>query len=262
MTQDQIKQKNLTRIAILICALLYVIAVLVQRFAYEITGLYTSNSIVQNFVENLVGLAFVLLAAIRLNLWHKIHWFNREAISKWYLFLLPLAYVLLNMGDLYPHSERDLMIGLASNIFTGFLEEILCRGMVIVLLLDYLKAKGQGHLMFKAALLSSLMFGLVHFVNVFEKPETIGVIGGQVIYATFIGMGFAACYLRTLSLLPLIVIHVGINMVSFLTSAPDAPAATSFIHTIPAILICAPLMVYGTLLLIREPPNLMEPSKA
>ncbi len=242
----------------LICTL-YLLAVIVQRVASEVTAIYSTNSVTQNFFENLAGLIFVILIAFRLKLWEQISWFSRQAITSWYLFLLPLAYVLINIGDFYQHSTHDLWLGLFSNLFTGSLEEILCRGLVIALLVNYFNQQQQSYVSLKAALLSSLLFGLVHFVNVFEKPETIGVIGGQVIYATFIGMGFAACYLRTQSLLPLMIIHAAINTVGFLTSAPNEPAAASFIDTLPAIIVCAPLMVYGIVILSQKKsqiPNL------
>lgn len=240
------------RSPILLICILYLLAVLVQRGASELTAIYSANSVTQNFFENMAGLIFVILIAFRLKLWDQISWFNRQAITSWYLFLLPLAYVLINIGDFYPHTTQDLWLGLFSNLFTGSLEEILCRGLVIALLVNYLHQQQQSYVLLKAALLSSLLFGLVHFVNIFEKPETIGVISGQVIYATFIGMGFAACYLRTRSLFPLMLIHAAINTMGFLTSAPNEVAAASFIDTLPAIIVCSPLMVYGLVILSHK----------
>lgn len=241
--------------------ILYLIAVIVQRIGSELTSLYTINTVTQNFFENFVGLVFVLYVVVKLNLWNRIYWFSHLSFKRWYLFLLPCAYILINIGELYPHSNQDLVVGLLSNMFTGSLEEILCRGIVIVILFDYLIKREHKNIPLKAALLSSLLFGLVHFVNVFEKPETIGVITGQVIYATFIGMGFAACYLRTRSLVPLMIIHAAINIMGFLTSAPNEPAAASFIDTLPAIIICFPLMIYGIVILSGDKSNSIEFSR-
>lgn len=139
--------------------------------------------------------------------------------------------------------------GILSTIFTGLLEELLGRGLVIALLIIYYLKANKGNIELKAVIVSSLIFGLVHLLNIFEKPDSLGVIMGQVIYATFIGIGFAACYLKTKSLLPLILIHIGINLMSFLTSDPNSPSAQSFTDTIGAIIICTPLAIFGLILL-------------
>jgi len=234
---------------IILVTFIYGLAIFFQRLGSYLASLFTDNTIYQNLGENFVGIIFVVVVVSKLNMWSQIYWFSKEGLNKSYLFILPVAYIFLNVGDLYPHSQYDLAAGILSTVFTGFLEEILCRGLVIALLVHFYLKLEKDNVGLRAAIVSSLLFGLVHLVNVFEKPDSLGVIIGQVVYATFIGIGFAACYIKTRSILPLILIHIGINLMGFLTSTPNSPDAQSFVETIPAIIICSPLAIFGVILL-------------
>lgn len=232
--------------------LAYFGVILVQRLGWELAGWFSESPHWRNFTENLLGVVFVILIARYLKVWEKIYWLTVDAKQYWYLFVLPLAYVSINISQWYPHSLSEIAIGSISTLFTGILEEVLCRGIVVYILLCCYVSGGARRPVLKAAFFSALSFGIVHLVNVFEKPDSIGVIIGQVIYATFIGMGFAACYLRTRSLIPLIVIHILINWFSFMGHDPTKAEAASFIATVPAIIVCFPLFVYGVMILYKS----------
>ena len=239
---------------------LYIGAVVTQRVGSYITSLLSDNVVMHKLGENLTGLIYVLVVISLWKLWSRIEWFSIRGITRGYLFILPAAYISVNIGDLYPHTELDLYLGFSSRLATGFLEELLCRGMVLALLIDYYQKKSETHYLLKSALISSVLFGIAHFANVIEHPDSIGAITGQVVYATFIGVGFAAVYLQTRSLFPLILIHFAIDFVSFLTKSPGAADAQTFMDTLPAIVICLPLLIYGMILLNKKQQTKIESS--
>jgi len=93
---------------------------------------------------------------------------------------------------------------------TGVFEEVLVRGLILKILLLTMGDTKRG--IIKACLISSAIFGVVHIVNVIVVGEFLPVIA-QVIYATFIGVFYAALFLRTKTLWIPILLH-GLTNVS------------------------------------------------
>lgn len=87
-------------------------------------------------------------------------------------------------------------------LMIGFAEESLCRGISLRALLP----KGQ----IRAALLSSLIFGAAHLLNMLygHDPAATAV---QAVYSTFIGIGFAGPRLYSGTIWPAVVIHALID---------------------------------------------------
>ncbi|MCQ2911787.1 MAG: CPBP family intramembrane metalloprotease [Clostridia bacterium] len=84
----------------------------------------------------------------------------------------------------------------------GVFEEVLCRGLIIPVLLFGCKKNN----IFKAAFISSALFGVWHIMNFFYGAS-LRSTAIQVVYAFGIGLVFAAVYLRTGSLWPSIIVH-------------------------------------------------------
>lgn len=110
--------------------------------------------------------------------------------------VLPLLVVL---GSGVHTASADRVLGYALFcLMVGFAEEVLMRGVV-------LKVLAPGGVM-RAVMLSSLLFGLMHLSGLFNghalQPSLV-----QVIYATFIGIGFAGPRLYSGSILPAILLH-------------------------------------------------------
>lgn len=84
-------------------------------------------------------------------------------------------------------------------------EEAVMRG---VILNKMIQKWGRSKLgIYMAAIMSSLIFGLWHLINLFDAPWLVVTTGAQVIYAFFIGVFFAAIYLRTKNLWTTIILH-------------------------------------------------------
>jgi membrane protease YdiL (CAAX protease family) len=250
---DQAKKHPFTTIF-----LLYIGVVVIQRVGSFLVSLFNDNIVMHKFGENITGLVYVILAISVCNMWGSIKWWNRRGLTRSYLFILPMAYIAINFGELYPHSSLNIFLGFSSRLATGFLEELLCRGLVLAMLIQYYQSKDESNYLLKSVLISSVLFGLAHFGNVIENPQAFGAIAGQVTYATFIGVGFAAVYLQTRSLIPLILIHFGIDFMSFLTKAPGSLDARTFMDTLPAVLACLPLFIFGLILLSKRQQSKLE----
>ena len=145
---------------ITIVVLLYTFGMFFQRVGSYFTAQFTDNSIYQNLGENSFGVIFVIVATSKLKMWSKIHWLSRDGLNRAYLFILPAAYIFLNLGEWYPYSLEILTAGVLSTIFTGVLEELLCRGLVIALLINFYQSANKNNVELKAVIVSSLIFGV------------------------------------------------------------------------------------------------------
>jgi len=146
---------------------------------------------------------------------------------------------------------------------TGLFEEVLFRGLVLKLLLVVFGDSKKG--IVKAALISSLIFGAIHIVNAFFGAGLLPTIS-QVIYATAIGIFFAALYLRTRNLLVPILLHALINFSSQIFGAivshdgflqliqnQTEPNILEFI--ISTLFMTIPFLIAGLVLLRKVKPD-------
>lgn len=87
----------------------------------------------------------------------------------------------------------------------AFFEETLVRGVILNLMYDKWGRTKSG--IYMAAIMSGLVFGAFHIINLLDCPWLIVTTITQVIYATFIGVFFAAIYLRSRNLWVVIFLH-------------------------------------------------------
>ena len=91
----------------------------------------------------------------------------------------------------------------------GFVEEVFFRGLI----LRAIAPRG----LWKAAIISSIVFGLLHSLNLLAGANPLDTLL-QLGYTLAIGFGFAAVGLRTRVIWPLVIIHGLIDFASFLVS--------------------------------------------
>ncbi|GEQ06628.1 CPBP family intramembrane metalloprotease [Staphylococcus gallinarum] len=87
----------------------------------------------------------------------------------------------------------------AYNITIGVFEELIYRGLIFNAFLENNRP-------IYAAWMSSIIFGIVHLLNLTHNPDYVGAVT-QVIYAIFLGMLFAAIYYVTQNLWSVIILH-------------------------------------------------------
>jgi membrane protease YdiL (CAAX protease family) len=104
-------------------------------------------------------------------------------------------------------SLRHLTEILAITLMVGFVEEAVFRG----LMLSALKAHGP----WKAAIITALLFGLTHALNVLTGKSMVED-AAQIFYAVAIGFAYAALVLHKGILWPLVLAHFLIDFVNFI----------------------------------------------
>ncbi|HPG42719.1 MAG TPA: CPBP family intramembrane metalloprotease [Acholeplasmataceae bacterium] len=90
----------------------------------------------------------------------------------------------------------------------GFFEEILFRGILLFVLLDIFSNRKYGVLL--AIVFSSLIFGSLHILNVFEGAS-MNVIIEQIGYSFLMGMLWAVMYLKTKNVWLVMLLHATYN---------------------------------------------------
>jgi len=149
---------------------------------------------------------FRLIAFTGLNYWQKFK--NIQAI------IIAFAFTIMGISvnwNTYINTEfRVLFLFIISTLAVGIVEELAFRGIIFPLLIkSFTKTKRP---ILISAVLSSLMFGLVHFINLFSQPENIIGITSQVFFATAIGVFFCGLMVRTENILVPCIIHALVNV--------------------------------------------------
>ena len=90
-------------------------------------------------------------------------------------------------------------------ISIGLFEETLLRGVVLNKMRNAWGNTRRG--IYTSVMVSSLLFGLFHLINLLDKPWLVVATWTQVGYAFIVGFMFAAIYIRTKNLWTVIVFH-------------------------------------------------------
>jgi membrane protease YdiL (CAAX protease family) len=171
-----------------------------------------------------------------------------------------VAFTLLNFlplldGSLAIDTTQPGRIGLYSLLMLsiGFLEEILGRGLVLVLLLN--KWGGTKRGMYAAVLVSGLLFGAAHIVNLIQNRYALAANLSQIGYSLFFAVAFAACFLRLRSIWPVMLLHAAFDFGGALQEIAVGAAWPQPVHSISGqdalvnILLTLPLLLYGLFIL-------------
>lgn len=150
---------------------------------------------------------------------------------KKYLYFLPLlliASVNLWNGINIDNTAPEILFHVITMLNVGFLEEILLRGFLFKMMeKDNLKI---------AMLVSALTFGIGHIVNLFTGAEVIPTLL-QICYATSVGFLFVVIFYKSKSLMPCIITHALINILSLFNGENETffYVGSVFLIVVPAI---------------------------
>ena len=189
--------------------------------------------------------------------------------SKWkqvWLIWPILLYSVLNGGTspfdgtLTIDTGKPLLIVLFILLYlsVGFMEEIVFRGATLSILLN--KWGGSRKQIYWVVLLSNLAFGALHLVNLVMGRRTLLSTGAQVLYGTFFGVFFAACFLRNKSIWPVIFGHALFDLcgnfsdIAVGSQSFDQVMDLTWQNALVTTLITLPLLVYGLVLLRKVEP--------
>lgn len=198
-------------------------------------------TIILYLIANLVLVTLAAVLLTRLHLWKAVGFRALAAPRDLRLYWLPFIAVLVNLAFGIAHMSvgRVAFYALLAGL-VGFVEEVFFRGLILRAIAP------QG--LWKAAIISSILFGLVHSLNVLAGANPLYTLL-QVGYALAIGFGFAAVTLRTGAIWPLVIIHALIDFTSFLASnGISASSVTTIAMVLSAIYIVA-FTVYGVFMM-------------
>ncbi len=159
--------------------------------------------------------AFAILVFVGCVLALRYRLFGRLSVRHLAVFLPAMA-VALNNFPWIPLLTKDativrtdlLGILLFHVLCVGILEELAFRGVLLPLLLNRFGKTKRG--MWKSVILSSVIFGFVHFMNLIEGAG-VGVTLMQVGYSMLTGSLCAVLFLKTGNLLECMIVHSVFN---------------------------------------------------
>lgn len=159
----------------------------------------------------LIVITFGLIKKLRLiNFTGLISWRNFKNIQAVFIALALIIMGISSNWTTYTDTKLELLILFTLSTFAvGIVEELAFRGTIFPLLIKSFRITNRPILM--SAVISSLMFGLVHFINLFSQPDNIIGITSQVFFATAIGVFFCGLMVRTENILIPCIIHALVN---------------------------------------------------
>lgn len=221
--------------------ILTIVSLILYLFRSLICGLLIGTMHVNEVLAEGLSI-FVVLAVIffmirgkeRLTYFGICGW-ERDGFLKanFFLFFVPLV----NLPYVFLGAGIDVMPAILDSIFIGVMEELIFRSFLC-------RAVEQRLDRNKAIIISSLIFGCFHLINIGNYPLIYVLL--QVVYAFSMGIVFAVVFYMTKSILSCMVIHA---MVDFLGSYAAEPIL--IIEAIGTI-VCIACAVYCFFLLFRK----------
>lgn len=190
----------------------------------------------------------VLLVFILKNKLQKKYGLCKSPVTAWrFLFYVPLA--ILASGNLWNgvsinYTLAGMTCRIACMLCVGFLEEVIFRGLLFVAI-----AKNN---IKSAVIISSVTFGIGHFINLFNGSE-MNIVTNlcQIFFAIAVGFLLVTLFYRGGSLLPCIIVHSTINILGTFANDSNLTIKMQLLHIIVLIIIT---IVYN-LILTRTLPK-------
>ena len=164
-----------------------------------------------------------------------------------FLYYVPL--LILATGNLWNgvalnYSQAGIVCRIICMLCVGFVEEVIFRGFLF-------KAMAKNNLR-AAVIVSSVTFGIGHFVNLFNGSG-MDLVNNlcQIIFAVAVGFLFVAIFYRSGSLLPCIITHSAINTLNTFANEEGSTVERQMIHVFVLIV----LTVAYTLILTKTLPK-------
>ncbi|CCV64727.1 hypothetical protein BN85411500 [Alteracholeplasma palmae J233] len=188
--------------------------------------LLTDNLDTYSYIEVLGEfLSFCIAAIFAFFLFEKVHTFFRiKGIKKGLLIAFPIYILIaallikslvgLSISDIEYQGVDATFRYILFMICVGLFEELLFRGILLNVFIKVFENKENKEL--KALMVSSLLFGMVHFLNILGGQHYLVTIG-QVIYTISLGLIFGLIYLKSGNLIAAIIAHVMLNIVAMFT---------------------------------------------
>ncbi|HSB66762.1 MAG TPA: CPBP family intramembrane glutamic endopeptidase [Anaerolineales bacterium] len=215
---------------------------------------FTSWSIVTQAIIGRVGICIFAIAMLSALGWWGETGFVRPKSWRILLPYLPLFLLILvskiseiNSLGIHISDLNFILIGIFVYLAGGFMEEAVFRGLVLRTLLP------QG--LVRAAILSSLIFAVVHFLNLAGGANFTATVL-QVVVAFLMGLAFVAPLAVTRNIWPLVIIHSLYNFIGYLTvggilNTSSTSQSPTLSQAVNALIIPLILAIFSIWLLVR-----------
>jgi membrane protease YdiL (CAAX protease family) len=229
---------------------------------------YIEDVLISQFASNIIiKTVVVIILVLLITRVYKFSEFNGltnirfpKNIQSVFIALLFVGFGLINNWEVLTTSSLFLLTLFALSCFTvGFLEELFFRGILFPLLIKRLLSTNWG--IYLAALISSIIFGVSHYLNAFEATSDIAEINAQVILAICLGVFLCGLLIRTSTIFVPAIIHSLINF-SFslgkLKNNKIDDIASDYSNdwtSIFIVLLLYALIVLGGLYMIKKTPQ-------
>ena len=175
---------------------------------------YLSQNILRNIFVNMLAIneliatliTVMVFGALAIFLVKKDNYFKVRCTSKTCITYIIIVTLILSVINLFPF---DLSIGITTlsvlftMLFVGLMEELIFRGCIYKICDE---KWGDP----KAVILSSVLFGLIHIINVLNDDILMVVL--QMVYATCIGIVYAMLMYKKQGIILCILAHAIINI--------------------------------------------------
>lgn len=225
------------------------LAILVSFAIYNITHvILTYFNVEQRMAETL---GRFLASAVIVTFYAKVFELKRFGIKKenflkglvtgGFLFFVVIVNLIMTIQEAaeYPAVTPSLYLifmVVIEQLFVGVFEEFLFRGLILNTLLEKMGSQRKGRIL--SIILSSVLFGLVHLLNLFENPNMINATISQVFYSAFIGIFLGALYVRAGNIWVVVVYHAMVNLAGELPVIfYDLPAGTMADETLNNVMV-------------------------
>lgn len=172
--------------------------------------------LLEGIITYIVPLLFVLLLTKKFRAEKYFNFtgnFSKVFSYGWYVILAGCIFGGINFLSLQDNVSisSDALIGfIVSCMFTATFEELLCRGLIQGITCDI--GKRYNHSIIKYIVYASMVFALMHFLNLIDKPYLIIGTITQVIYTFSLGMLLGVIYYKTKNITISIVLHAIFNI--------------------------------------------------
>jgi membrane protease YdiL (CAAX protease family) len=208
--------KRKISIAVIVFAALAV-AVIEIFFAGSLKEYEYGNDIYEILIRGIGAIVFLTLI-IMLNMGNKLLPRGDRNPCE-ILFLIPCFAIAINNFPIVSMLSGDAYLDIAQNatgigiyalkcFFVGCFEELAFRGFVFLLILERMKKNTVGA--FMSIFISSVLFGVIHIVNLFAGADPVGVLL-QVGYSALIGALCSVVLIKTRNLWYCVSLHAIYN---------------------------------------------------
>jgi len=186
------------------------------------------NSDVKTIIRKALQAITIILYVTKLKWWHNIGSLKRISLKSLHL-LLPviLLSVIPLVNGIKQKSASGIILLIGTSLLIGIIEEFYFRGVIFFAL----KPEGKK----SAILISSMLFGIVHLLNLTGGADIIDTLF-QMVFAFGIGLIMAVVRYETDLLLPQILVHALWDF-NFSMAKTDFSLMLDTIHSISILLV-------------------------